>query len=210
MVRCRCSSSAAERGQQPGARADCSAGHGQARRTAKPACVRSRGSVARSSARPCTRCCVPHGVHRTAAPPQPHLCSAAEMLSTVTEVKGVASPSLPMHAATCEREGATGGHTRGSAGGTRPGLGHAASVSCHPGGACAAACTLPAPTDGVHAAAARPHLAHQRLHHVADGHAGGDGVRVDDEVGADALSREGHVLLRRCGVGWGRRVGGWA
>ena len=32
-----------------------------------------------------------------------HLCRAAEMLSTVTEVKGVASPSLPMQAATCSR-----------------------------------------------------------------------------------------------------------
>lgn len=32
---------------------------------------------------------------------RPHLCRAAEMLSTVTDVKGVASPSLPMHAATC-------------------------------------------------------------------------------------------------------------
>ena len=33
----------------------------------------------------------------------PHLCSAALMLSTVTSVKGVASPSLPIIAATCAR-----------------------------------------------------------------------------------------------------------
>jgi hypothetical protein len=32
-----------------------------------------------------------------------HLCSAAEILSTVTDVKGVASPSLPMQAATCKK-----------------------------------------------------------------------------------------------------------
>lgn len=40
------------------------------------------------------------------------------------------------------------------------------------------------------------HLAHEGLDEMADGHAGGDGVGVDDEVWHDALGRPGHVLLR--------------
>mmetsp|Transcript_33705 Transcript_33705/g.69615 ORF Transcript_33705/g.69615 Transcript_33705/m.69615 type:complete len:230 (+) Transcript_33705:886-1575(+) len=40
-----------------------------------------------------------------------------------------------------------------------------------------------------------PHLAEEGLDEMADGHAGGDGVGVDDEVGADALARERHVVL---------------
>ena len=39
------------------------------------------------------------------------------------------------------------------------------------------------------------HLALETLDQVADGHAGGDGVRVDDDVGRDTLGREWHVLL---------------
>mmetsp|Transcript_37572 Transcript_37572/g.94847 ORF Transcript_37572/g.94847 Transcript_37572/m.94847 type:complete len:646 (-) Transcript_37572:1836-3773(-) len=42
----------------------------------------------------------------------------------------------------------------------------------------------------------RSHLAHERLHQVADGHARGDGVGVHNQVGHDALRAEGHVLLR--------------
>ena len=42
----------------------------------------------------------------------------------------------------------------------------------------------------------RRNLAHQALHQVPDGHAAGDGVRVDDDVRRDALARERHVLLR--------------
>mmetsp|Transcript_7128 Transcript_7128/g.15506 ORF Transcript_7128/g.15506 Transcript_7128/m.15506 type:complete len:329 (-) Transcript_7128:2283-3269(-) len=38
-------------------------------------------------------------------------------------------------------------------------------------------------------------LTQQTLHQMADRHAGGDGVRVDNDVGADALAREGHVFL---------------
>jgi hypothetical protein len=32
---------------------------------------------------------------------------------------------------------------------------------------------------------------------VTDGHAGGDGVRVDDDVRGDSLAREQHVLLSK-------------
>ena len=38
------------------------------------------------------------------------------------------------------------------------------------------------------------HLALQALDQVTDGHARGDGVRVDDDVRGDALARERHVL----------------
>mmetsp|Transcript_38486 Transcript_38486/g.101520 ORF Transcript_38486/g.101520 Transcript_38486/m.101520 type:complete len:291 (-) Transcript_38486:136-1008(-) len=41
----------------------------------------------------------------------------------------------------------------------------------------------------------RRDLGEQTLDQVADGHARGDGVRVDDDVGRDALARERHVLL---------------
>mmetsp|Transcript_28574 Transcript_28574/g.54587 ORF Transcript_28574/g.54587 Transcript_28574/m.54587 type:complete len:354 (-) Transcript_28574:2764-3825(-) len=44
----------------------------------------------------------------------------------------------------------------------------------------------------------RGHLAHEALHQMADGHAGGDGVRVDHDVGGDAFAAKRHVLL---GVG---------
>ena len=100
----------------------------------------------------------------------PHLCSAADMLSTVTDVKGVASPSLPMHAAT---------------------WGRATESWCH------SACASIMHTDGgMGAANLHTNLAHQRLHEVANGHAGGDGMRVDDEVGRNALHAERHVLLQ--------------
>ena len=35
----------------------------------------------------------------------------------------------------------------------------------------------------------------ETLNQVTDGHTGGDGVGVDDDVGGDALAREQHVLL---------------
>ena len=38
------------------------------------------------------------------------------------------------------------------------------------------------------------HLRLNALDQVTDGHATGNGVRVDDEIGRDALAREGHVL----------------
>ena len=47
-------------------------------------------------------------------------------------------------------------------------------------------------------AIARSHLAHERLYQMANGHSRGYGVRIDDEVGHDALRSPGHVLL---GVG---------
>ena len=39
------------------------------------------------------------------------------------------------------------------------------------------------------------HLSLQTLDQVTDGHTGGDGVRVHDEVGRDPLAGERHVLL---------------
>ena len=44
------------------------------------------------------------------------------------------------------------------------------------------------------ARASRP-LAQQALDQVPDGHPGRDGVRIDDEVGSDALRSERHVFL---------------
>ena len=38
-------------------------------------------------------------------------------------------------------------------------------------------------------------LALEALDQVTDGHTGGDGVRVDDDVGGDPLAAEDHVLL---------------
>ena len=60
--------------------------------------LRPRSSPARAGA---TRACVPMRPPHPPAHPSACLCSAWEMLSTVTEVKGVASPSLPANAATC-------------------------------------------------------------------------------------------------------------
>mmetsp|Transcript_4023 Transcript_4023/g.8274 ORF Transcript_4023/g.8274 Transcript_4023/m.8274 type:complete len:213 (-) Transcript_4023:2699-3337(-) len=42
----------------------------------------------------------------------------------------------------------------------------------------------------------RGHLPHEALHQMPDGHARGDGVRVDDDVRRDPLAAEGHVLHR--------------
>mmetsp|Transcript_27537 Transcript_27537/g.79232 ORF Transcript_27537/g.79232 Transcript_27537/m.79232 type:complete len:209 (+) Transcript_27537:609-1235(+) len=44
-------------------------------------------------------------------------------------------------------------------------------------------------------AAHTAHLAQQTLNQMTDGHSGGDGVRVHDDVRTDAVAREGHVLL---------------
>lgn len=38
-------------------------------------------------------------------------------------------------------------------------------------------------------------LGKQALHKMPNGHAGGNGMGVDDEVWHNALAREGHVLL---------------
>ena len=40
-----------------------------------------------------------------------------------------------------------------------------------------------------------PHLSLQTLNQVADGHPGGNGVGVHDDVGSDPLAGERHVLL---------------
>ena len=40
-------------------------------------------------------------------------------------------------------------------------------------------------------------LALEALNQVTNGHSGGDGVRVDDDVWRDALAREDHILLPR-------------
>ena len=125
------------------------------------------------------------------------MCNAAEMFSTVTAVKGVASPSLPTSAATCTAVRRVVTMSKGA----RVLQDVSASRS-----EVAARCRHHPPRRHLRqgwrglavAAGGLSHLGHQALNQVADGHAAGDGVRVDDDVRHDALLRSRRTTATAC------------